>query len=1059
MKILQDLKVRHSSESNADVKISFCRALWLSLLLGIMFPFVTNAQTMEVSGVVTESNGTPIPGVNITVAGEAGNGTISDMSGAYSLEVAADGVLNFSFIGFESVQVPVNGQRTIYVTLEEASLGLDEVVVVGYGVQKKSDVTGAMVSVDSEELNSRPVSNAFEALQGKAAGVDITTNERPGEIGDIRIRGVRSLTASNSPLYVVDGVPLMSSSAIETLNPRDIESIDILKDASATAIYGSRGANGVVLVTTSRGEKGQFTLNYSGTLTVEELKDRSSMMDAGEYITWRRWAYYNMDPEAYPRGDNPDIDIDRVIFKENADPNAWANIMRGWQGGTWDGSQVQTTDWTDFVTQTSYTQEHTLSASGGTDKMTAYGSFGYLDNQGTQKGQTYERYTTKLSLDITPVNWFKMGGSINASWSNQDYGMSRLGASSSSGPAMIYEAAQRVFAYAVPYDDEGERVIHPGGDGNVYTVIDEWNQSTQQRQMFRAIGSFYGELDFGNIFETVKGLKYRMNFGPDYRNWREGVYIDQNSVNRLGGTSYARLKNQRDFSWTLDNMLTYNNSFGLHTLGATLLQTSSSWNIESSSMNAQNISNPDYLWNAFGTVDVTSSDSNAGFGSGLTERQLESYMGRLNYSFNDRYLLTLSGRWDGASQLAEGHKWAFFPSAAIGWRITQESFMQNVDWVNQLKLRVGVGSTGNSAVDPYSTKGGIQSFFVPFGGADNLQGFSAYEPNYTGDAKKMANKELSWETTTQFNFGIDFVFLNGRIGGTLDLYKSKTEDLLMDMTIPTLSGYPSTFANVGETKNHGVDITLNTVNVRTRDFEWLTNLSAAWQKDEVVSLAYGKNDMIDNGWFIGESINVIYDIAEDGLWKEGDVSEMDQFNANGHDFEVGKVKPVDQNGDHVIDAEDRVIIGNENPRWTIGFNNTFIYKGFELSCMIYGRLGYDYDTGGEGQLGRYNQRSIDYWTPDNRDADYQKPIYNEAGGDAYSSLIGYYSGSFLKIRNISLGYNFNQSTLSQLGIKNLKLYVQATNPGFLYSSIDWIDMDTRKSTYNQGFVFGLNVGF
>jgi TonB-linked SusC/RagA family outer membrane protein len=1056
MKIIKDLGVRLAIFDFAIVQRKFCRIM-LSLILGIAFPFVTLAQNIEVSGVVTDQNGEPIPGVNVVIVGQENMGTITDMDGSYTLEVPSDGELKFSFIGFETTVV--NGQQRINVTLEETMLGLDEVVVVGYGVQKRSDVTGAMVSVDSEDLTSRPVNNAFEALQGKAAGVDITTNERPGEIGEIRIRGVRSLTASNSPLYVVDGVPLMSSSAIETLNPRDIESIDILKDASATAIYGSRGANGVILVTTKRGTEGKFSLNYSGTFTVEELKDRSSMMSASEYITWRRWAYHNMDPEAYPRGDQPDVDIDRLIFKADADPYAWENIMRGWEGGTWDGSKVKSTDWTDFVTQTSVTQEHTLSASGGSEKLSAYGSFGYLDNEGTQKGQTYERYTAKLSVDVNPIDWFSMGGSINTSWSDQDYGMSRTGQANSSGPTSIYEAAQRVFSYAVPYDDEGNRIIYPGGDGNVYTVINEWDYSTHQRQMFRAIGSFYGEIDLGKIIEPVKGLKYRINFGPDFRNWREGVYIDDESVSRLGGTSYARLRNQRDFSWTLDNMLTYDKDFGLHSVSATLLQTASSWNIESSSMNAENIANPDYLWNAFGTVDISSTDSNAGMSSGLVERQLESYMGRLNYSFNDRYLLTVSGRWDGASQLAEGHKWAFFPSAALGWRMEQEPFMQGAEWINQLKLRVGVGSTGNSAVDPYNTKGRIQGFFVPFGGADNLQGFSTYEPNYTSEVYSMANKELGWETTTQYNFGIDFAFFNGRLGGTLDFYKSKTEDLLMKMNIPTLTGYPTTIANVGETKNRGVDITVNSVNIQTNDFQWSSNLSAAWQKDEIVTLAYGDNDMVDNQWFIGESINVIYGIESDGLWTDADVTEMERFNENGHDFEVGKAKPVDQNGDYVIDSEDRVIIGNENPRWIVGLNNTLTYKGFELSCMIYGRLGYDVDTGGEPQLGRYNQRSIDYWTPDNRNADYQKPIYNEAGGDAYSSILGYYSGSFLKIRNISLGYNVSRNATNKLGINNLKVYVQALNPGFIYSGIDWRDMDTGHSTYNRGFVFGLNVGF
>ncbi|MBL4561814.1 MAG: TonB-dependent receptor, partial [Labilibaculum sp.] len=924
-------------------------------------------QTISVTGSVMDQTGLSIIGATIIEKGSVTNGTITDIDGNYQIKVSKDATITVSFIGFSSQEVQIAGRSVINFVLEEATTDLDELVVVGYGVQKKSDVTGAMVSVSADDLTVRPVSNAFEALQGRAAGVDITSNERPGELGNISIRGVRSLVQNssgnyigNTPLYVVDGITLMSSSSIETLNPRDIESIDILKDASATAIYGSRGANGVVLVTTKKGKAGALTLNYSGTLTIENLVDKAPMMNASEYITWRRWAYYNNEPGSYPRGDQPTLENDKAIFLSDADPTAWANIQKGWAGGTWDGSKVASTDWSDFVTQTAITHEHTLSASGGTEKIKAYGSFGYLNQEGTQIGQNYERYTTKLSIDIKPKDWFSMGGSINAAWSNQDYGMSTLGASSSSGPNSIYNAAKRVFSYALPYDSEGERIITPGGDGNVYTIIGESEQSSQQRQMFRAMGSLYAELDFGKIFNQLDGFKYRMNFGPDYRNWREGVYIDGNSVNRLGGTSYARLRNQRDFSWTLDNIITYNKSFGEHTVGATLLQTASSWNIESSSMSGENIAKSSFLWNAFGTLDATNADSNVSIGSGLTDRQLTSYMGRFNYSFNNRYLLTVSGRWDGASQLSEGHKWSFFPSAALGWRIDQEDFMQDNNFVDQLKLRLGFGSTGNSAVEPYSTQGSVTSFFVPFGGQDNELAYSINEPNYNKNLIPMANKELGWEMTTQYNLGLDFSFFKGRIGGALDVYRSHTTDLLMNMSIPTVSGYKTTLANVGETKNVGIDISLTTVNIDQNDFKWSTNINAAWQKDEITELAYGKQDMVSNTWFIGKSLSVIYGIDGDGLWQQEDAVEMEKFNAKGADFEIGKTRPVDQNGDYVIDGDDRVIIGNKNPRWTIGFNNTFEYKGLELTILMYGRLGYQVSTGGEGQIGRYNQRQIDY---------------------------------------------------------------------------------------------------
>lgn len=1024
----------------------------------IVFPVYLAAQEKTITGTVTDNFGEPLSGVYVTVQGESLRGVITDISGNYNIKVSdSNSVLQFSFIGFKTVEENLDGRSIINVTMFDDILGLDEVVVVGYGVQKKSDVTGAMVRVGEDVLNVRPVSNVLEALQGQAAGVDISSNERPGEVGSIRIRGVRSLTASNDPLYVVDGIPLMSSSSIETLNPRDIESIDILKDASATAIYGSRGANGVVLISTKKGKEGQMSINYSGTYTFENIEDKAPMMNASDYITWRRWAHHNQNSNDYLPGDAPSLENDKKIF--SADPIAWDNIQKGWASGSWDGSKVKSTDWTDYVSQTAHIKEHTLSVSGGTDKIQSYASFGYLSQDGTQIGQEYDRYTAKVSLDIKPKDWFNMGATMNVSWSEQDYGMSTLGASSSTWPNSIYDAAKRIYSHALPYDNNGDIILNPGGDVNIYTIINEWNQSTQQRQVFRGFGSFYSQINFEEIFSTLKGLKYRVNFGPDYRNWREGVYIDANSVNRLGGTSFARLNNQRDFSWTLDNMITYDRNIDRHNIGVTLLQTASSWNIENSSLSGQNIPKASYLWNSFGSLDVTSPDAKVGIGSGLSERKLASYMGRVNYSFADKYLLTVSGRWDGASQLSEGHKWAFFPSAALGWRIEQEEFAKDFGWLDQLKLRFGIGSTGNSAVGPYQTLGAIQGFFVPFGGSSNTQAYSINEPNYTATLIPMANKELTWETTTQYNLGIDFSILRNRIGGTIDIYKSYTEDLLMDMRVLTLSGSRSTYANVGETKNKGVDVSLNTLNINTKDFKWKSSINAAWQKDEIVTLAYGKNDMVDNTWFIGESISVIYGIENDGLWKDEDATEMQKFNDNGHNFEVGMVKPIDQDENYIIDADDRVIIGNRNPNWTLGFNNTFSYKGFDLDIITFGRFGYMLSTGGESQLGRYNQREIDYWTPSNKNAEFQKPIYNEAGGDQYSSSLGYRAGAFFKIRTISLGYNISPSKLNNLGIENLRFYVQAKNPGSIYNSISWMDMDLGSSLYNRGYVFGVNVSF
>ncbi len=1034
------------------------RFMFLAMLL--MCATFAYAQS-KVNGRVADTSGEPIIGASVMVQGTS-NGGVTDINGNFTVNnVPAKAILKVSYVGYVAQSVPVNGRSTINITLKEDALNLEEVVVVGYGVQRKTDVTGAMTRVSGEDLNTKPVSNAFEALQGKAAGVDITSNQRPGELGKIRIRGNRSLNASNDPLYVVDGVPL-NSGGIETINPRDIESIDILKDASSTAIYGSRGANGVILVTTKRGQEGKMTLNYSGSVTFEKLIDKSPAMSASDYITWRRWAYYNNNTSLYTPGDQPNYENDKKFF--DGDNAALANVLKGWNEDktVWDGSKVTDTDWTDMVTQTGITQEHTLSASGGTKDLKGFFSFGYLNNEGTQKGQEYERYSVSASVDIQAKPWLKMGASINGAWAEQDYGYSRTGQSSSSGPTDIYGAAKAIPRYTVPYDEDGDIILQPGGSTtNVYTVVDEWKKSTENRQTFRALGSFFAQADFGKIWEPLEGLSYKVQFGPDFRHYRRGLFIDATSAVRMGSKNMARRDDARYFSWTLDNMIMYNKKFDDHSVNVTLLQSASKYNAENGSMSEEDVLVPEFLWNNMGQIDIANNERyKPGMSTGLTESQMSSYMARINYSYKDRYLLTVSGRYDGSSVLAEGNKWSFFPSAALGWRIDQESFMEGIDWINQLKLRFGVGSTGNSSVSPYGTLGVISAYWMPFGNAGgNQQIFVTNEPYYSSGSNLLPNKDLGWEKTTQFNYGIDFSVLDGRIGGTIDIYHSRTTDLLMRRTISPLSGYPAMMDNIGETKNFGVDLTLNTVPVKFKDFQWNSDLTLAYQKDEIVKLANGKVDDISNDWYIGESIFIYYGIDNEGIWQAEDQELMDKFNANGEKFTAGNVRPKDQNGDFVIDEKDRVILGNQNPTWTMGWTNTFTWKGFELAVELYGRFGYMVSTGGEGQLGMYQQREIDYWTPENTGAEWQKPIYSQAGGDNYSALLGFQDASFIKVRNLSLGYTLDKKVCDKIGINNLKVYVQGKNLGNLYSSIDFLDLDLGSTYYNRGFTVGLQVGF
>ncbi|HTG65116.1 MAG TPA: TonB-dependent receptor [Flavobacterium sp.] len=1008
--------------------------------------FLTNvialAQTNTITGTVKDNTGMPIPGANVLIKNTT-NGVQTDFDGKFAIKAKPEDIIVASFIGMKSFEIKVGSQTNINIKLEEEGAKLEEVVVVGYGTRKKKDLTGSIVSVGAEEIASRPVQNAVQAMQGKAAGVDIGSNERPGTVGSINIRGSRSISASNSPLYVVDGIPL-NSGGIDFINPNDIESIDVLKDASATAIYGSRGANGVIIVSTKKGKNGKYTLNYDTAVSTDKIHEFAPLMNAGEYIELRRWARYYSNPSAFAPGNAPTIANDRDIFLATADPAAWANIEKGWANGTWDGSKVSTTDWTKFVTQTGVTQQHTLSVSGGTEKMKAYGSFGYLDNTGTLKGQSYKRYNGIANVDITPTKWFQMGINLNASYGLNEYGLSNVGRSAVASSDGIYLTARQNLPYAVPLDANGLRIQNPGGDSTIRNVYEEYKYSQDQRLTLKVFGSFYGQLDFGGFSKALDGLKYRINFGPDLTSYRNGVYLDGLSSAR-SGTSFASLAKNQTISYTLDNLILYNKTIGKHDLGVTLLQSQTQYSNEESAMSAQNIKNPANKWNALTTANVTL----AGYSSNITESGLYSYMGRVTYGYDDKYLITASGRSDAASQLAPGHKWSFFPSASLAWRIDKEDFLQNISWLNTLKLRAGYGVTANASVAPYQTQPPLDQvlYSTSSGVINNTQ---------------LGNVELGWERTTQYNYGIDFGLFNNRISGSLEYYTSKTDDLLFNRGIPSATGFSSTLQNIGKTKGNGIELTLNTINVKTADFEWSSSLSASYQKSTLVELQNGKFDDINNNLFIGQTRGVIYGFENNGVWRPEDAVEMAKFNAAAGStvFTFGNARPVDQNGDYKIDANnDRIILGSTEPKYIAGLTNTFNYKNIELSIFVIGRFGYLYNVGGENLSGKTSQRKLDYYTDVNTDGEYQKPFFSAGTGDLYNTIFGYKNGSFLKIRNISLGYNFNTDFVEKIGLSKLRIYVQAANPGMIFSKVKWVDLDTQTTYSNRGMTLGLNVQF
>jgi TonB-linked SusC/RagA family outer membrane protein len=1035
----------------------FMRLFFLSvMMLGLTQQnvYAQKGGSRSIEGTVRNEKGEALQGV-VVAAINSNAKSLTDAAGKFKLTVSAKGELRFSFTGYEDKAVSFNETTSsVNVTLSPESKALEEVVVVGYNTVKRKDVTGAVAGINQSDIRSRPVANAVEAMQGKVAGVDITSNERPGQVGSVTIRGVRSLTASNSPLYVVDGIPLISG-GIDYLNPNDIETIDVLKDASATAIYGSRGANGVIIITTKQGKAGKVTLSFNSSVRLDNLVDNTEMFNSADYITYKRWAYYysGLDNKTgiskYPRGDQPTVANDKSLFAASADPTAWKNIARGWETGTWDGSKVFDTDWRGLVSKQNITTDHVLSVSGGSDKVKGYASFGFLDNTGSIKGQSYKRYSVKANVDVNATKWISFGANISSTYSTQEYGQNGAGIATIGSPASgLYESARGIYPYAQPYDSLGNRILFPGGDNAIKNVVDEWMYSQDQRKVLRAFGSVYTQLNIGNLIPFLQGMKYRLNFGPDISFSSNGVYVDGNSVQNGGSTNYAALYKNTNFSYTLDHLLYYDKTLGDHTLGVTLLMSQTALDKETSSIIGNGVPVPSQKWNALTSGTVTGSLSTA---SDLIQQQLLSYMARLNYSYKDKYVLTASVRQDGASQLAEGNKFSVFPSAALAWRINKEKFF-NVSWVDDLKLRIGAGVTGNSAIAPYSTQGSISALFLPYGGTNS--------PGAIPNAS-LANLALGWEKTAQYNTGIDFAFFKRRVSGSIDAYTSETTDLLMARSIPTVTGFGTTFANIGKTSNQGVDISVTTVNVQQKDLQWSTTLNASWQKENIVSLSNGKQDDINNNWFINQPIGVIYGYKALGLWQAADSTIFKQYTSNS--FSAGSVRVADLNKDNKIDPNnDRQIIGWTRPRWVLGMTNSITYKNWDFSVFVYSRLNYLYNTGGEGQAARSMQRVIDYYTPLNPGAYYQKPIFNAGGatGDAYFPALGYMDASFVKVRNLSLGYTFDANKLGKKsGISSLKAYAQVSNPGMLFSKIKHLDMDVVGPTWNRGFTLGINATF
>ncbi|WP_026728165.1 SusC/RagA family TonB-linked outer membrane protein [Flavobacterium denitrificans] len=953
--------------------------------LSLMFLFSVGAVAQNtVTGVVSDATG-PIPGANVTVKGTK-TSVATGFDGNYTINVPANGVLVFSFLGLKDKEIPVAGKTKINAVLEENLNNLQEVIVVGYGTQRKEAVTGSVASITGEDLREIPAANITQALQGRIAGVDMTqTSSKPGSTMQIRIRGTRSLNASNDPLVVLDGIPFAGSLA--DINPADIKSVDILKDASSTAIYGSRGANGVILVTTNKGKKGQkarFTFdNYYG---LKSVFAKYPMMDGPEYVKLRQTA------GIYTNGIDEANDVN--------------------------------TDWQDLFYGTGMVTTNDFGISGGTENGSYNFGLGHYKDEAVLPGQDYERISLRASVDQEVGKSFRFGIT-----SNNNYSITN-------GSNLSLYGVLNSTPIANPYNPDGslKRIIQMPLDQQwVYTresVEDLGDKWINQTRAFGSYNNIFGEVKIPG----VEGLKYRLNVGLNFRMTDIGSYTGEGVFSTTPTTpSTANISHSLTTNWVLENLLTYDRTFAQkHKINVVGLYSSEQTSFNSSSVSAKGIPSDAFqfynLGNATGEITINPNDQNY-YKSGLI-----SWMGRAMYSYDNRYMLTATVRSDASSRLAEGHKWHTYPAISVGWNIKGESFMKNVDFIDALKLRVGYGETSNQSINPYATLGRLSTRPYNFG-TDYAVGYYVSE---------LPNSNLGWEYSTTWNYGLDFTILKNRLSATAEYYVTDTKDILLGVNLPSTSGVSSYTGNIGQSQNKGIEFSLNGVILdNVGGWTWEAGANFYSNKNELVALASGQQRDEANWWFVGKPINVIYDYEKIGLWQQGDAN-LTKYEPGGNPGMI-KVKytgtfNADGTPTRQIGPDDRQIL-KVDPKFQGGFNTRVAYKNFDLTAVGAFQSGGIlistlYSSSGYLNMlsGRRGNVDVDYWTPENTGAKYPKPGgLSDGDNPKYGSTLGYFDASYLKIRTISLGYNFKNKFLEETGLDKFRIYCTVQNPFVMFS--------------------------
>lgn len=1019
------------------------RWLWAILLLWTVTAFAQN-----ISGKITDENDQPLPGVSILEKGTK-TGTSTKTDGNYTIRISSSGaILVFSFVGYLPQEIAVGNQSIINLTLKPDLKQLGEVVVVGYGTQQKKDLTGAIASVGSKDIQKVPVSGIDQALQGQVAGLQISqSNGAPGGNTNILIRGIGSISGGNEPLFVIDGYPVTNSgigNPLNTINPNDIESIDVLKDASATAIYGSRGSNGVIMVTTKRGKAGKTRIEVDAYTGFQQVTKKLELMNSQEF------ARYVIDGRNNGYLDN--VPTGKITDPNSVRPNSYQipTILQG------DISKLPTYDWQDAIFRTAPIRNYQVSASGGNENIRYSISGGYFDQQGIVISSGLKRYSFRANLDGNLSKKIKVGISVLPSFTSQD-DVEAIGHSSNA----VIQAALAISPYIPIYDDQGNytNTFNPKeGDISYAHAVNMAENLKIAGTQFRFLGNAYLE------YEVLKDLKFKTTFGTDL-NYSKTRRFEPSSLNPTlsVGQSVARASNSEISNWLSENTLSYKKTFQKHGIDALVGFTAQ--NAVTNTINANAVNFPDLLID-----NINGGTVNAG-GESIIVHNMLSYLGRINYVFNDKYLITATIRRDGSSRFGADNRWGTFPSASVGWRMSEEAFLKNVKFISDLKLRASYGLTGNNAIGDYRAIGQIASTNYAIG--------NVLTPGLSRSS--FTNAALGWESMKQLDIGIDLALFKNRLAITADYYEKKNTDMLFNIQTPAATGLTEAVVNLGEVQNKGIElgfVSRNTVG----DFKWTTNFNITFNKNEVTAMSTDAEKILSTsggraaytitqvaypiGSFYGRRILGIF------LTDEEAKAYGKQPFAKG-----GDTKWADLNNDGRVDDNDREVIGSPHPDFFFGFNNNFSYKNFTLDIMTSGMVGQEiwnqtFSVANSGVQNGLKEIAMGrYISPDKPGGGkYGRSIRGSRNGGSAGYALQ--DGSFVRIRNISFGYALPSSLVNKLKLNSVRIYATATNL-FTFTKYNGFDPEVSNSgddlraagldfgTYPQArtYSFGVNLSF